>query len=287
MASRRNTIAVMESGTGKPVIALMMIKEIGKSLAGDNGDKKLIIFLAPTVHLVHQQYKEIKSYTGLDVEEYFGAKGVDDWNAGTWGKEIKDHDVLVMTPQIFLDALRKVFISFELFCFVVIDECHQATGNHPYAKIMKEYYSKSTNKPKILGMTASPVIKKGISSIQYYEDHVRELEYLLDSQVYIVEESTQLDKCVPSAKRTCRFYDAIGMHPLNLELKTKLTSIKSKFLGVLECLNSLPSLYMEAHDKHKSLQDILANNHENILSCLDSLGVVCAQEVDLHSNFIL
>ena len=42
-----------------------------------------------------------------------------------------------MTPQILLDALRKAFLSLETVCLMIVDECHRATGNHPYTKIMK------------------------------------------------------------------------------------------------------------------------------------------------------
>lgn len=42
-----------------------------------------------------------------------------------------------MTPQILLDALRKAYISFEVFGLIILDECHRASGNHPYAKIME------------------------------------------------------------------------------------------------------------------------------------------------------
>lgn len=49
--------------------------------------------------------------------------------------------VLVMTPQILLDALRSAFLKLEMVCLLIIDECHRTTGNHPYAKLMKVCFS--------------------------------------------------------------------------------------------------------------------------------------------------
>lgn len=276
VAMRRNTIAMLETGPGKSMIAIMMIKEIGKSLKNNDGGKKLIAFLAPTVLLVQKQFKEIQSKTELLVEEYYGARGVDDWNSQIWDKEINNHDVLVMTPQILLDALRKAYISFEVFSFIVLDECHQASGNHPYAKIMEEFYHKSSRRPKIFGMTAPSEVRKGVSSIKDSNEQIGELESLLDSQVHTLEDRVELEECIPSAKPICRFYDPL---PVNLEIIEKLESALSKFNAVLLGLEkSLPSQHTEMDNKFKLLQERLAKDHSKIVFCLENLGLLCAYE---------
>ena len=61
VAKKRNTIAVLETGAGKTMIAVMLINDIAQAIKS-NGDKKNIIFLAPTVHLVHQACYLISNY---------------------------------------------------------------------------------------------------------------------------------------------------------------------------------------------------------------------------------
>ncbi|KAH9804979.1 Endoribonuclease Dicer [Citrus sinensis] len=270
VAKRRNTIAVLETGAGKTMIAVMLIKDIAQAIKS-NGFKKLIIFLAPT------QYDVIRVHTDFEVEEYYGAKGVDEWDSQCWQKEINKNDVLVMTPQILLDALRKAFLSLDIVCFIVIDECHHATGNHPYTKIMKEFYHKSDNKPKVFGMTASPVVRKGVSSAMDCEGQISELESTLDSQVFTIEDKTEMEVFVPSAKESCRFYDQSKF--CGSDLKGKLEVSWSKFDASLSKLQgSQLNCYKDMDDKHKTLRKQLSDYHAKILYCLDELGLICAYE---------
>ncbi|PON61647.1 DNA helicase, ATP-dependent, partial [Trema orientale] len=125
VAVKRNTIVVLETGAGKTLIAVMLISHIGQTIKS-NGAKNFIVFLAPTVHLVNQQFEIIKSHTQFEVGEYHGGKGVDDWTEKDWENEMNQHDVLVMTPQVLLDALKRAFLSLETVGLMVIDECHHA-----------------------------------------------------------------------------------------------------------------------------------------------------------------
>ncbi|KAK7363560.1 hypothetical protein VNO77_05706 [Canavalia gladiata] len=281
VARKRNTIAVLDTGSGKTLIAVMLMKEVGQAIKS-SGVKKLIVFLAPTVHLVNQQFKNVKYLTDFQVEEYYGAKGVDTWNLKTWEKEISSNDVLVMTPQILLDALRKAFLSIEMICLMIIDECHRATGNHPYAKIMKEFYHQANEKPKIFGMTASPVGKKGVSSTMDCEGQISELENILDSQRYTVEDRTEMDVCIPSAKESCRYYDQARFAALSLKPKIEALWFKSDAL-----LSEFQSNYKVVEDKFKTLHQRMSNELAKILHCLEDLGILCAYEAVkiCHENF--
>lgn len=79
---------------------------------------------------------------------------------------------MVSTPQVFLDALRHAYINLgKDISLLVFDEAHHATGDHPYARIMLEFYHKipelpaserifgvsQISRPCVMGLTASPI----------------------------------------------------------------------------------------------------------------------------------
>ncbi|CAI9264561.1 unnamed protein product [Lactuca saligna] len=300
VAMRRNTIAHLDTGAGKTMIAVMIIKQVALSLKNQLSEKKLMIFLAPTRNLVEQQCKVLRENTDLMVDFYHGTKvgvgknidgkKVDEWDASIWEHETSKNQIMVMTPQILLDSLRNAFVNFERICLLIIDECHRATGNHPYVTIMKEFYLKAVDKPKVFGMTASPVTKKAenvssrahigggcVSSTEDCEAQMTMLESMLDSRVYTIRNRTELENVTPSASHSYCFYEPSKVS--HSELKAKLESSRFKFEAqLLELQVSLQSNYKDTDEKHEILRKRLSNDYTKVVYCLDELGLLCAYE---------
>ncbi|KAL3833920.1 hypothetical protein ACJIZ3_008656 [Penstemon smallii] len=193
-ALKQNTIVFFETGTGKTLIAIMLLKSNAHLL---RNSPYIAVFLVPTVVLVTQQGEAVAMHTDLKVGKYYGELGVDFWDAATWEREKNEHEVLVMTPQILLDALRRMYIRLDQIKVLIFDECHNARGKHPYACIMTEIYhrqlaSNNIPLPRIFGMTASPIKAKASNSSAAYWKQISDLENLMNSKVYTCESDSVL-----------------------------------------------------------------------------------------------
>jgi len=65
----------------------------------------------------------------------------------------------------FYDLLSHGFVKMEQIDLVVFDECHHTDQEHLYNLIMKDFYfhnfdPKTSKRPRILGLTASPIKQK-------------------------------------------------------------------------------------------------------------------------------
>ncbi|KAG4946137.1 hypothetical protein JHK87_042144 [Glycine soja] len=147
-AIRENTIVYLETGSGKTLIAVMLLRSYAHHLRKPS--PQISVFLVPQVVLVSQQAEAVKKHTDLKVGMFWGDMGVDFWDATTWKQEVEKHEVrafafsiwtercpvFVMTPAILLNCLRHSFLKLNLIKVLIMDECHHARGKHPYACIM-------------------------------------------------------------------------------------------------------------------------------------------------------
>ncbi|THH08707.1 hypothetical protein EW145_g2529 [Phellinidium pouzarii] len=153
-ARRANVIAALDTGSGKTFIAALLIKW---ALSQPSAVVKKAIFLVPKVPLVDQQRDFLAAQTPLTVRGYKGAMGVDTWDNHRWSDEFKQADCLVMTAQIFKNVLTHGYWSLEQVSLLIFDECHHTQHHHPYNMIMTDHYAICKDKPRVFGMTASPI----------------------------------------------------------------------------------------------------------------------------------
>ncbi|PKS09772.1 hypothetical protein jhhlp_004393 [Lomentospora prolificans] len=186
-ARERNTIIVLDTGSGKTLIAMLLLRhtieqELGRRAAGQ--EPKISFFIVETVGLVDQQWSALRANLPYPVARLFGGELEDKWNSEFWNKTFEENKIVVCTAAILQKALLHSFIMIKQINLLIIDEAHHAKKNHPYARIIKDYYLKETkieNRPRILGMTASPVDGKGD-----IETSAEQLEGLLQSQIATV-----------------------------------------------------------------------------------------------------
>lgn len=137
--------------------------------------------------MVIQQYEVLKLHTSLNVSHYVGEMNVDIWKHENWKDELHKTQLLVMTPQILYNMLLHGFFSLTDANLIIFDECHHATKDHPYNRIMKQYYhniSSHFHHPKIFGMTASPIMSLNLKDDkEACQRKLKQLEVNLNSIV--------------------------------------------------------------------------------------------------------
>ncbi|KAK6239622.1 hypothetical protein QUC31_005091 [Theobroma cacao] len=220
-AKKKNTIAFLETGAGKTLIAVLLIKSICDDLQKQK-KKMLSVFLVPKVPLVYQQAEVIRERTGYQVGHYCGEMGQDFWDARRWQREFETKQVLVMTAQILLNILRHSIIKMEAINLLILDECHHAVKKHPYSLVMSEFYhtTPKENRPSVFGMTASPVNLKGVSSQVDCAIKIRNLESKLDSVVCTIKDRKELERHVPMPSEIVVEYDkAASLWSLHEQIK--------------------------------------------------------------------
>lgn len=222
-AKAHNTIAVLDTGSGKTLIAVLLLKHILQNELVDRGlgkPHRIAFFLVDSVTLVYQQAAVLRNNIDQNVAQLFGAMGIDLWNKQIWDDFFVKNMVIVCTAEILHQCLLNSYIKMSQINLLVFDEAHHAKKDHPYARIIKDSYLKTDpeSRPRVFGMTASPIDVKG--------DVVKAamtLETLLDCRICTTSNLMLLQKTVSRPTEQTWEYPMLGA-PFKTELYESLHS---------------------------------------------------------------
>ena len=146
------------------------------------------VFLAPTVPLVKQHLEVAsKCHEQIRVQDVIGSTTVDAWGISEWSSIVAKTDVLITTPQLFVDVLDAKFLQLHTFGLLIVDECHHCAGSHPFVRVFAEHYCRLESKcngsePLVLGMSGN-LVKRKVKDIKEREKAVKKLENVMRAQV--------------------------------------------------------------------------------------------------------
>ena len=206
-AKEENIIAVLDTGSGKTLIACLLIKHILTQEVIDRKEGKpprTVVFLVNSVHLVIQQGQVLSENLAQPPKVLHGSVKEDLWKKQTWNSVIEDYRAVVCTAEVLNQALFHNYISIDAISLLIFDECHHTKKGHPYARIMLDYYmrpSASQRRPKIFGMTASPMDTRGDM-----RKASGDLETLLHSRIATTTDMSVLEHA-PRATNDLWIYD--------------------------------------------------------------------------------
>ncbi|KAK4043407.1 dicer-like protein 1 [Parachaetomium inaequale] len=229
LAKTQNTIAVLDTGSGKTLIAALLLRWTIQNELEDRSKglpKRIAFFLVDKVALVFQQHAVLACNLDYPVEKFCGDMVEDVARSQDfWHKTYDNNMAIVCTAEILYQCLTHSYIRMDQINLLVFDEAHHTKKNHPYARIIKDFYAEvrdEKKRPRILGMTASPVDAQIDPKIA-----AAELEGLLHSQIATVADPTALQNSSAAQKR-----EVLAEYDRSLpEWETELTQALKGLVG--------------------------------------------------------
>ncbi|KAL6238625.1 hypothetical protein BDW75DRAFT_247011 [Aspergillus navahoensis] len=233
-AKTQNTIAVLATGAGKTLIAVLLLKyTIEKELNNrtDGEPHQISFFLVDSVTLSYQQAGVLRNNLNTNVGHIFGALGADIWSRQTWTELFEKYMVIVCTAEILHRCLLQAHIKMEQINLLIFDEAHHTKKDHVYARIIRDSYlpTQPSERPRIFGMTASPTDTKGDLA-----EGAMNLELYLDSKIATASQLSQVRHPVKRPIEEVWIYDR-----LESSFGTELYNFMESRFGDIEDLKSV------------------------------------------------
>jgi hypothetical protein len=137
-----NTVVYLPTGAGKTMVAAMLAACMKKF-----NPKKKVFFVCDRLPLVFQQASYLRCQTGLSVGEFCS-------ESRQQVASQQDADIKVFTCAYLINKLNTKEVFMEDCCCLIIDEVHHARAEHPFQKLLDDFFYTIQNKelrPRILG----------------------------------------------------------------------------------------------------------------------------------------
>ncbi|XP_078032947.1 endoribonuclease Dicer-L-like [Augochlora pura] len=279
-ALQQNTIVYLPTGCGKTFIAVMLIRQLSSAIRRPYSEGgKHTVFLVNSVPLVTQQSRYIARTTGLICGEYCGEMGVDLWNDETWNVELENHQVLIMTSQVFYDALCHGFMFLNRVNLLILDECHRAVNDHPMRQIMRLFENCALEEqPRVLGLTAT--LLNANVQLNNVESIIRNLEITLHAKIATVNSMSQVKNCYAQPNESFVTFEKYTLPDVGKIISQTIQEM-TEFLKGIVLESSLKNIQSSEIFRPKPVCEKLANILASVNKQFLEIGVYGAYETIL------
>ncbi|KAK2613566.1 hypothetical protein N8I77_000473 [Diaporthe amygdali] len=293
-AKEKNTIAVLDTGSGKTLIAVLLLQYVIEKELEDRKrglPRRLSFFLVDKVALAYQQHAVLDCNLAHSVAAFSGDSVRSLWNKSFWEQKFTEHEVIVCTAEILNKCLQFGYIRIDQINLLIFDEAHHTKKNHPYARIIKDYYAAqegtTARLPRIFGMTASPVDAQVDVRLA-----AMELEGLLHSQIATTADPKALQTTVSKPKKEDLAIYPHLIQPPETELTAKLRAAvgSNKYLSKAFAFSKFASRELGTWFADRNWQLVLQDDELSKLEARTERGFVnnmaSADAVDKHKKGI-
>ena len=201
-----STLLVLPTAMGKTPIEFMAIAE---KLLQFPAKKALLI--APTNPLLAQHFSDAKKFLNIQPENIVMINGGIHWKKRE--EIVKNAKLILATPQVIRNDVKRGSLSLSEYCLLVIDEAHHASGKHAMAEVADQYLE-SANSGLLLGATASPgstekaiinltnrLDSKSIFSMQRSNPLIKPYSIELESKVINLDLPIKIEEMIEPLKK--------------------------------------------------------------------------------------
>ena len=135
--------------------------------------------------MVRQRFEVAKEFEALGIRTEFviGTADVDKWLESNWQGKVNEIDILITTPQLFLDTLNAGHLKLSIFCALIVEECQHCSGRHPYARIFEQHYAHlQSPELRVLGLSGC-LVKQKLKTTEEKQRAKKQMERLMQCEV--------------------------------------------------------------------------------------------------------